>query len=83
MPEEPKKKRYGWFSAKSVEVGSRTAIYRHVDGREVEITGIFDSDKIEDIGFNWDDAVCLGEVTHWLRVGRQGRHRHVMREPIN
>ncbi len=69
-PGEPDKQMYGWFSAKSKKQGNPTAIYRHVDGREVEVNAIYDSDKFEDVRLNWDDAECLGEVAKWLRAGQ-------------
>jgi hypothetical protein len=61
---------YGWFSEQQVKEGGATAIYLGVDGKEYEISDVTgDSSLLNPI---WKDSVCVGEVTRWIRDGRDG-----------
>jgi hypothetical protein len=59
-----------WHAWYSEEMAKRTGtwIYRHEDGREVEITCITIN---QDHGTKWDDMAYLGIVTESIRRGRE------------
>jgi hypothetical protein len=72
-------KRYGWFSKKQKQVCQEMAkgpqhegqkpippshIWEKPDGTEVEVTWTTTDPNYEP---KFDDSVCVGEVTRWLR----------------
>ena len=59
---------YGWFSLKGSEYG--TSFYETPQGGSVEVTCIYTSKTDPPEG--WDDYVFVGEVTKFLKTGRQG-----------
>ena len=59
--------KYGVFSERASQL-SGTTIYRTPDGKEVEVSGIYDDPDCT--GFMWPDKVLLGPIEHRVREGR-------------
>ncbi len=66
--------RYGWFSAKAASSFGAN-VYRRPDGSEVIITVVCDSNT--DSGCKWDDIICVGEVTDWIRRASSAAITHL------
>ena len=64
------KKKYGFYSKKSVAMGGRITIYRTPDGKEVEVTCVANDPKGE--FYQWDDKIAVGEVTEFVSVLKAG-----------
>lgn len=64
--------KYAFFSPKQYDLCGGI-IYRHVDGHEVRVTAISDT---EDSGCGWDDMQFVGMVTDYVRDdGRRSYNR--------
>ena len=60
----PEEKSYGWVSAQSNR-HTRTVVYRHINGSEVEVSFVARSPIHH--GTGWTDCKCIGEVTDFIR----------------
>lgn len=68
---EAPRRLYGFFSQTALDTrGARTLVYRHADGREVEVNFVT-PDPLHS-GTSWPDVAWLGEVTKYLRPARRG-----------
>lgn len=68
---------HGFYSEWAALQGG-TVIYATQDGREVEVTGVYQTKEKGKREYPWADKVYVGEVTKWLRDGRlaaNGKHR--------
>jgi hypothetical protein len=63
---------YGVYSQQAAEQFG-TFIYRRPDDSEVEITAVYK--QLNDPVYGWPDAVWIGEVTKYIRVGRVNTSR--------
>jgi hypothetical protein len=63
MTDNPKKM-YGWFSEKAQAVCNSIVTYDTPKNGTVQVTNITDSST--DSKMEWDDCVCLGEVTKFI-----------------
>jgi len=61
---------YGFFSLKQREFGS--FIYRKIDGTEVEVTEVTESNKPFS---RFDDTTYVGKVTEFIRNARSCKYR--------
>jgi hypothetical protein len=67
--------KYGFFSEQAAEeFGS--AIWIGLDGKEVEVTAVFDTPDCS--GYLWPDAVDVGQVIRSVRPHRVGFVEHVL-----
>ena len=57
-----------WLSCKQ-SAYTGTCFYRRADGTEVKVTMVT---RDNEHGTMWDDIVCLGEVTDYVRAGAPG-----------
>jgi hypothetical protein len=57
----------GLYSARAAELCG-SSIYATPDGGTVEVTAVGSSDTVKD-SYKWNDAINVGPVTKWLRVG--------------
>lgn len=55
----------GLYSAKAAAI-SGTATWMSVDGREVEVTDLVDTEKDWRAEERWPDTKEVGLVTHWV-----------------
>jgi hypothetical protein len=55
----------GFYSHEARHFGS--FLYRKPDGTEVEVTSVFSSKERGERIYRWDDKVCVGEVTKFIR----------------
>lgn len=60
---------YGWFSQQAIDHGCGTCFYRTAKGGVVEVTCV----NLDPAGesYKWEDKVCVGKVTEWVRDGRK------------
>lgn len=63
-------KKYGFYSQLAADAGHGTYWYAKPDGSEVEVCCVETDPEGPD--YKWEDKVCLGEVSHWLRTGKPG-----------
>ena len=68
---------YGFYSVRQAKVGG-TVWYWSIDGSLIEVTQV---DAREDYVSRWDDMVCLGEVTTFVRRGSKGTLDDIGEEP--
>lgn len=69
MEELKPHRRWGFYSAEAAQKHG-TVFYATVDGRKVEVTIV--SQDPEGGEYEWEDKVCVGEVTDYLSKGRRG-----------
>ena len=60
--------KYGFFSPRSKSCGNPTYWYRTPAGEEVEVSLVYNDPETDD--FKWEDKVCVGEVTDFIRLGQ-------------
>ena len=57
----------GFYSKKAHKI-THSCIYETPDGKEVELTCVTENPD----DYKWDDKVCVGPVTRFLRIGKEG-----------
>jgi len=64
--------KYGWFSKRSKDMGHGTGIWLTPGGEELEVT--IAAESLPKTYF--DDAINLGEIIKFVRVGREASKTH-------
>lgn len=59
----------GFYSEKGSSIHG-SYIYNRPDGTEVEVTSVFKTEDHGKVGCGWDDKVCVGPVTDFVRRGK-------------
>jgi hypothetical protein len=60
---------HAFYSKKAIAFGCGSQIWVTKDGKEVELTGVYDERKDADTAYRWDDKRYLGEVDKFVRTG--------------
>ena len=63
---------YGFYSQKAVDNGRGSVIYLTPEGKEVEVTAVYEDKDGTD--YLWPDKVCVGQVAKYLRPNKEGRY---------
>lgn len=58
--------RYGYYSPKADSYYG-TVVYKTPDGKEVYVTGVFESKESAEENYRWPDKVFVSEVTEFVR----------------
>lgn len=69
---------YGYVSVKAINAHCGTSLYSTPDGGEVEVSAVGQSPDPKEGQYNWDDAVCVGEVVHHIRHLQLSRNQMEM-----
>ena len=73
VPDIPEKVKFGFFSETAAgKLGS--LLYKRPDGTEVDVTAIYDTKEEGEKFYHWNDKVCVGEVTRFIRKKSYGRY---------
>jgi len=61
---------FGYFSQDAAELFG-TYFYVNTDGKEVEVTQVFNIKSNGESEYHWADRQCVGEVKELVRFGRE------------